>query len=171
MVWNLTQYTIIFLLETLHPLAYADYISNRRLLLSIADAGGRLMYAYKDLLELAGLTTRVYTLISTLHALPPVREFEVSPQIVMDNVGICIPRRKVGNDVSEVPDGGENKDGHRMGLGEGEGPESLMEPLKLVIKRGEHLMITGPVCSSVLLHHCIGLRGLLFPLNPFHFAT
>ena len=30
------------------------YISNRRLLLSLADAGGRLMYAYKELLELAG---------------------------------------------------------------------------------------------------------------------
>lgn len=34
------------------------YISNRRLLLSLADAGGRLMYAYKDLVEVAGLTGR-----------------------------------------------------------------------------------------------------------------
>jgi hypothetical protein len=34
------------------------YISNRRLLLSLADAGGRLMYAYKDLQEVAGLTGR-----------------------------------------------------------------------------------------------------------------
>ena len=31
------------------------YIYNRRLL-SLADAGGRLMYAYKDLVEVAGLT-------------------------------------------------------------------------------------------------------------------
>ena len=29
-----------------------DYITSRRLLLSLADAGGRLMYAYKDILEL-----------------------------------------------------------------------------------------------------------------------
>ena len=28
------------------------------------------MYVYKDLLELAGLTTRLYTLLSTLHNLP-----------------------------------------------------------------------------------------------------
>lgn len=34
------------------------YISNRRLLISLADAGGRLMYAYKDLVEVAGLTGR-----------------------------------------------------------------------------------------------------------------
>lgn len=34
------------------------YISNRRLLLSLADAGERLMYAYKDLVEVAGLTGR-----------------------------------------------------------------------------------------------------------------
>ncbi|KAI0944786.1 hypothetical protein AcW1_001639 [Taiwanofungus camphoratus] len=30
------------------------------------------MYAYKDLLELAGLTTRLYTLLSTLHNVPPL---------------------------------------------------------------------------------------------------
>ena len=28
------------------------------------------MYVYKDLLELAGLTTRLYTLLATLHNLP-----------------------------------------------------------------------------------------------------
>ncbi|KAF5334773.1 hypothetical protein D9611_012974 [Ephemerocybe angulata] len=54
------------------------YISNRRLLLSLADAGGRMMYAYKDLLELAGLTTRIYTLVSTLHQLPPLETPEIS---------------------------------------------------------------------------------------------
>ncbi|KAG1852252.1 hypothetical protein DFJ58DRAFT_914404 [Suillus subalutaceus] len=31
----------------------------------------RLMYAYKDLQEVAGLTGRLYTLLSTLHNLPP----------------------------------------------------------------------------------------------------
>lgn len=36
-------------------------------MLSLADAGGRLMYSYKDLAELAGYTSRVYTLLSTLH--------------------------------------------------------------------------------------------------------
>ncbi|THV05046.1 hypothetical protein K435DRAFT_850251 [Dendrothele bispora CBS 962.96] len=44
------------------------YISNRRLLLSLADAGGRLMYAYKDILELKGVTSRVAGLITELYA-------------------------------------------------------------------------------------------------------
>ena len=43
------------------------FITNKRLMLSLADAGGRMMYSIKDLSELAGYTSRVYTLISTLH--------------------------------------------------------------------------------------------------------
>ena len=43
------------------------FITNKRLMLSLADAGGRMMYSLKDLSELAGHTSRVYTLISTLH--------------------------------------------------------------------------------------------------------
>ena len=56
-------------------LACADYISNRRLLPSLADAGGRLMYAYKDIFELVGLSSRLYTLFATLHALRPLPKF------------------------------------------------------------------------------------------------
>ena len=44
-----------------------DFITNKRLMLSLADAGGRMMYSIKDLSELAGYTSRVYQLISTLH--------------------------------------------------------------------------------------------------------
>lgn len=44
-----------------------QFITNKRLMLSLADAGGRMMYSIKDLSELAGYTSRVYTLISTLH--------------------------------------------------------------------------------------------------------
>ncbi|KAI4166080.1 MAG: hypothetical protein LQ342_000511 [Letrouitia transgressa] len=43
------------------------FITNKRLMLSLADAGARMMYSLKDLAELAGYTSRVYTLISTLH--------------------------------------------------------------------------------------------------------
>lgn len=114
--------------------------------MSIADAGGRLMYAYKDLLELAGLTTRVYTLISTLHALPPVRDFVVDGnKIALDGVSICVPERTVRADKHDVLDDSEEQ----LGLSGTEG--SLVEPLRLVIKRGEHLMITGPVCSYQFL--------------------
>ena len=50
-------------------LIFSDYVSNRRLLLSLADAGGRLMYSGKDLAELSGYTGRIYSLLSSLHAL------------------------------------------------------------------------------------------------------
>jgi ATP-binding cassette, subfamily D (ALD), peroxisomal long-chain fatty acid import protein len=36
-------------------------------MLSLADAGGRLLFSYKDLAELAGYTSRIYALLSTLH--------------------------------------------------------------------------------------------------------
>lgn len=44
-----------------------EFTTNKRLMLSLADAGGRMMYSIKDLSELAGYTSRVYQLISTLH--------------------------------------------------------------------------------------------------------
>ncbi|RHZ85610.1 hypothetical protein Glove_63g89 [Diversispora epigaea] len=45
------------------------FITNKRLMLTLADAGGRMMYSYKELAELAGYTSRVYSLISVLHSL------------------------------------------------------------------------------------------------------
>ncbi|KAI9508086.1 ABC transporter transmembrane region 2-domain-containing protein [Russula earlei] len=99
-----------------------DYISSRRLLLSLADAGGRLMYAYKDILELAGLTTRLYVLLSSLHNLPPLptsspAESDV-PHITLDNVDVSIP----SSGTHEAP---------------------LVRALSLSLSAGEHLMITG----------------------------
>ena len=81
------------------------------------------MYAYKDLLELAGLTTRIYTLVSTLHNLPPL------PVPTIADADGAIELRKV--DV-KIP-----------GAGAGDGEPPLVRDLNLVIKRGEHLMITG----------------------------
>lgn len=46
-----------------------SYVSNRRLLLSLGDAGGRLMYSGKELAQLSGYTSRVYSLLASLHAL------------------------------------------------------------------------------------------------------
>lgn len=44
------------------------FIINKRLLLSLADAGSRLMYSIKDVSELTGYTDRVFNLLTTLHA-------------------------------------------------------------------------------------------------------
>ncbi|KAJ1918925.1 ATP-binding cassette long-chain fatty acid transporter pxa2 [Mycoemilia scoparia] len=43
-----------------------DFITNRRLLLSASDALGRMMYSYKEIVELAGLTQRVAGLFEVL---------------------------------------------------------------------------------------------------------
>ncbi|KAH9063226.1 ABC transporter transmembrane region 2-domain-containing protein [Lactarius vividus] len=99
-----------------------NYISSRRLLLSLADAGGRLMYAYKDILELAGLTTRLYALLSSLHNLPPLPTSSPADggplRVTLDNVDISIP----ASGAQEAP---------------------LVKDLSLSLSAGDHLMITG----------------------------
>jgi ATP-binding cassette, subfamily D (ALD), peroxisomal long-chain fatty acid import protein len=113
------------------------------------------MYAYKDLLELAGLTTRLYTLLSTLHHLKPLPEFVRSPESVeFKNVVVGVPKRnaelgeaplvntKTGEERSEeVYDFAENS---LEGTGISE-DRALVRGLSLRVERGEHLMISGPV--------------------------
>ncbi|KAI8099738.1 ABC transporter transmembrane region 2-domain-containing protein [Halteromyces radiatus] len=117
------------------------FITNKRLMLSLADAGGRMMYSYKEMAELAGYTSRVYSLVSVLHALR-VKEYdgpkdkrryaltniegqihttEAKNGIIFDNVPIVIP----------IP--GKDMVG-----------DSLVNALNIHVKPGEHLMITGP---------------------------
>ncbi|KAJ3567866.1 hypothetical protein NP233_g6084 [Leucocoprinus birnbaumii] len=93
-----------------------------------ADAGGRLMYAYKDLLELAGLTTRLYTLISTLHNLPrtPEGQVNIDGSFEVRNVDVAIPSNSSGEaSASSTP------------------TSALVQDLSFVVRPNEHLMITG----------------------------
>ncbi|KAH9835223.1 ABC transporter transmembrane region 2-domain-containing protein [Rhodofomes roseus] len=108
------------------------YISSRRLLLSLADAGGRVMYAYKDLLELAGLTTRLYSLLATLHNLPPLpptSDAAHEDRIELRDVDVGIPSVSPAV-IAGVPE----KTGSSW---------ILVKDLSLVLRQGEHLMITG----------------------------
>ncbi|KAH9918757.1 ABC transporter transmembrane region 2-domain-containing protein [Epithele typhae] len=123
------------------------YISSRRLLLSLADAGGRLMYVYKDLLELAGLTTRLYTLLSTLHNLPrPVVPSDSPDTVAVRNVDVGVPTvapafaaaasdtaEDISVSPSETEDSGASKTANTV----------LVRGLSFELKTGEHLMITG----------------------------
>ncbi|KAJ2864947.1 ATP-binding cassette long-chain fatty acid transporter pxa1, partial [Coemansia erecta] len=54
------------------------FITNKRILVNLSDAGGRVMYSIKEIMELTGYTSRVYSLISTLHALRR-EEYEQPP--------------------------------------------------------------------------------------------
>ncbi|KAH0834768.1 ABC transporter transmembrane region 2-domain-containing protein [Lanmaoa asiatica] len=126
------------------------YISNRRLLLSLADAGGRLMYAYKDLVEVAGLTGRLYTLLSTLHcltALPPALPGDGNTFELRD-VDVCIPSLALPSptcnglpkekNVSSPSDEDAEPLDHLSGSG-----TTLVRALSLALQPGMHIMITG----------------------------
>ncbi|KAH7096133.1 ABC transporter transmembrane region 2-domain-containing protein [Auriculariales sp. MPI-PUGE-AT-0066] len=108
-----------------------SYISSRRLLISLADAGGRLMYAYKDLLELAGLTTRLYSLMSTLYALQPLPVFPQSPDgaLKLTHLDVTIP--VLGSAIG-------------ASVEEGREDPALIRDVNVELAPGEHLMITGP---------------------------
>lgn len=117
-----------------------EFITNKRLLLSLADAGGRMMYSIKDISELAGYTSRVYTLVSTLHrvhanayhlprgtqpelySLPDVQGTIHSgfDGVRLEHVPIVAP--------GLYPQGGDE----------------LIQSLSFIVHSGEHLLITGP---------------------------
>lgn len=124
--------------------AFTAYISNRRLLLNLADAGGRMMYAYKDLVELAGLTSRLYILLSTLLNLPkgyePIK-VERGNAIEFHGVDVRIPRVSKSKETVEKPV--DNVIRHKKGDTEDDLDAPLVKDLDVVIQRGDHTMITG----------------------------
>ncbi|KAF8473226.1 ABC transporter transmembrane region 2-domain-containing protein [Kalaharituber pfeilii] len=141
-----------------------SFITNKRLMLSLADAGGRMMYSIKDLAELAGYTSRVYSLISTLHrvhanAYPPrasggePEEFSLEDVQGMMHVGFD------GVRVENVPIVAPNM--YPIG------GELLIEGVDIVVRAGEHLLISGPngVGKSAVARIVAGLwpvyRGLV----------
>lgn len=53
--------------ETSESANMKDFIMNKRLMLSLADAGTRLMHSIKDISQLTGYTNRVFVLLKVLH--------------------------------------------------------------------------------------------------------
>jgi ATP-binding cassette, subfamily D (ALD), peroxisomal long-chain fatty acid import protein len=86
------------------------------------------MYAYKDILELAGVTTRIYGLLSTLHSIPPVNPYKITEDLVsLSATDIIVNERR------EVdPETGFQRE-----------EDVLVKDLSFELKAGEHLMITG----------------------------
>lgn len=113
-----------------------SFITNKRLMLSLADAGGRMMYSMKDLAELAGYTSRVFTLISTLHRVHANsyhargRENELYS---MSDVQGTVQRGFDGVRLENLPIVAPALWPH--------GGEELIESLSMVIRRGDHLLV------------------------------
>jgi ATP-binding cassette subfamily D (ALD) long-chain fatty acid import protein len=117
-----------------------EFITNKRLMLSLADAGGRMMYSIKDLSELAGYTNRVYTLISTLHrvhanAYFPPRGIYAELFSLSDIQG-TIQKGFDGVRLENVPVVRPSIFPH--------GGEELIDSLSVIVHSGEHLLISGP---------------------------
>lgn len=117
-----------------------QFITNKRLMLSLADAGGRMMYSIKDLSELAGYTSRVYTLISTLHrvqaaAYYPPRDTSPEPYSLSDVLG-TLHRGYDGVRLENVP---------LVAPAIYPLPGDLLIPsLSFTITPGAHVLISGP---------------------------
>ena len=117
------------------------FITNKRLMLSLADAGGRMMYSIKDLSELAGYTSRVYALISTLHrvhaaAYYPPRGTRPEPYSLADVDGI-VQRGYDGVRLESVPLIAPAVFPHS-------GTPLLSNSLNFTLPAGAHTLITGP---------------------------
>lgn len=139
-----------------------NFITNKRLMLSLADAGGRMMYSIKDLSELAGYTSRVFTLISTLHRV------HADAYHARGRVNELYSLSDVQGTVQHGFDGVrfENVPVVAPALWP-QGGDELIESLSLIVRRGEHLLISGPngVGKSAIARILAGLwpvyRGLV----------
>jgi len=123
-----------------------SYISNRRLLMSLADAGSRLMYSFKELNELAGYTSRVYTLVSTLHLLER-GQYQSLPR--PKELASHEPFYDMGNINGKVIVGSQEVSLTKVPIvapapGMERGGEELVKGLSLNVKAGDHMLITGP---------------------------
>ncbi|KIY02044.1 uncharacterized protein Z520_02182 [Fonsecaea multimorphosa CBS 102226] len=119
-----------------------EFTTNKRLMLSLADAGGRMMYSIKDLSELAGYTSRVYQLISTLHrvhanAYAPVNR-RASQRIELYSLA------DVQGTIQHGFDGVRLEDVPVVAPGLWPyGGDELIESLSFIVHSGEHLLISG----------------------------
>ncbi|KAJ2556522.1 ATP-binding cassette long-chain fatty acid transporter pxa1 [Coemansia sp. RSA 1933] len=123
------------------------FITNKRILVNLSDAGGRVMYSIKEIMELTGYTSRVYSLISTLHALrreeyeqPPLDDAASSQhgvEFVSSNIKGVLYEDIDGVRFNSVPIVAPSTDPSIGG-------EMLVRPLTWEVQRGQHWMIAGP---------------------------
>jgi ATP-binding cassette subfamily D (ALD) long-chain fatty acid import protein len=127
-----------------------SFVTNRRMLLGASDAFGRLMFSYKELMELAGFTSRVSSL---LEVMDDVQAGNFSKKLVSSsdtdaNAAALKNRGKVilSKDIEfvDVPIISPNGD-------------VLVAALSFALKQGDHLLVVGPNgCGKSSLFRILG---------------
>ncbi|KAF4441800.1 ATP-binding cassette subfamily D (ALD) member 2 [Fusarium acutatum] len=142
------------------------FVTNRRMLLSASDAFGRIMFSYREVMELAGYTSRVATLLDVMDDVQ-AGHFEkklVSSSGVEGNEAVLKGRGTVheSNDITfiNVPIISPNGD-------------VLIKALSFTLKHGDHLLVVGPNgCGKSSLFRILGglwpVYGGTVYKPPFH---
>lgn len=113
------------------------FITNKRLMLSLADAGGRMMYSIKDLSVLAGHTSRVYSLVSTLHRVHSHAYFSSRPELFsLADIQGTLHRGFYGIRLEGVPIVAPRLWPH--------GGDEVVDDVNVLLRPGDHMLISGP---------------------------
>eukprot|EP00835_Amoeboradix_gromovi_P005667 NODE_557_length_6694_cov_0.358302.p1 type:complete len:450 gc:universal NODE_557_length_6694_cov_0.358302:4402-3053(-) len=112
-----------------------QFVIAKRLMLSLGDAGGRIMYAYKDMLEVTGYLSRLFTALHVLHQLHDGEYVAKDVPYSMANINGLINYDCNGfvfKDADIV-----------IPSANGNGGEVIIHNLNMEIKQGQHTLITG----------------------------
>ncbi|KAI0192214.1 ABC transporter transmembrane region 2-domain-containing protein [Xylaria flabelliformis] len=126
------------------------FVTNRRMLLSASDAFGRIMFSYREIMELAGYTSRVASLLDVMDDIQ-AGHFEkklVSSSGTEEHEAVLKGRGKVveSRDIEfiDVPIISPNGD-------------VLVKALSFSLKQGDHLLVVGPNgCGKSSLFRILG---------------